>query len=46
VRGRVLFLLSRVQVGMMHVVLLAIFYFWNRIFCVVKVESLSLYART
>lgn len=44
--GEGLFLLSRIEVGMMHVVLFAIFYFWNRVFCVVEVERLSLYART
>jgi len=46
VSGRGLFLLSRIEVGMMHVVLFAIFYFWNRIFCVVGVGRLSLYACT
>jgi len=44
--GGGLFLLSRIEVGMMHVVLFEIFYFWNRIFYVVKVGRLSLYART
>ena len=45
-RVRGLFLLSRIEVEMMHVVLFATFYFSNRIFCVVKVGRLSLYART
>ena len=45
-KGGGLFLLSRIEVEMMHVVLFAVFYFWNRIFCAVKVERISLYAHT